>query len=189
MPHLLVEFRGSDEAVASDVAKFRELAEDMGATGFDWADRQEDRTALWTMRHNAHYASLSLRPGARALVTDICVPISRLAEAVEETRADIARMPFPATILRHVGDGNFHAEIMFNETDAAEVAAVHGFSERMVERALRMGGTSTGEHGIGIGKLGYMEAEHGEAWDVMGDIKRALDPQNIMNPGKVVRAR
>ncbi|MEL7114605.1 MAG: FAD-linked oxidase C-terminal domain-containing protein [Pseudomonadota bacterium] len=186
-PHLLVEFHGSDEAVAGEVAKFRELSADMGGLGFEWAEKAEDRTALWTMRHNAHYASMSLRPGARVLVTDICVPISRLAEAVEETREDIAAMPFPGTILGHVGDGNFHAEIMFDETDATEVRLVKSFADRMVDRALRLEGTSTGEHGIGLGKLDFMAREHGEAWSVMGDIKRALDPLNLMNPGKVVR--
>ncbi|KMW56408.1 D-Lactate dehydrogenase, cytochrome c-dependent [Candidatus Rhodobacter oscarellae] len=186
-PHLFVEFHGSEDGMPGDVARFRELAEDMGASGFEWAEKSEDRSALWKMRHSAHYASLALRPGARALVTDICVPISRLAEAVEETRADIAAAPFPGTILGHVGDGNFHASLMFDEEDATEVAAVMDFSRRIVERALRLGGTSTGEHGIGIGKLDYMAAEHGDGWNVMGEIKRALDPQNIMNPGKVVR--
>ena len=150
-------------------------------------ERTEDRNALWTMRHNAHYASLALRPGSSVLVTDICVPISRLAEAVEETREDIANAPFPGTILGHVGDGNFHAELMFDKDDVVERTAVKQLAERMVDRALRMGGTCTGEHGIGIGKLDYMAAEHGEAWSTMGDIKRALDPDNIMNPGKVVR--
>lgn len=186
-PHLMVEFHGSDASVAEDVARFREIAEEFGAGGFDWATKPEDRTALWKMRHNAHYASQALRPGARVLVTDICVPISRLAEAVEETRKDIAAASFPGTILGHVGDGNFHAELMFDETDAGERAEAMRLSERMVERALRLGGTSTGEHGIGVGKLDYMAAEHGPAWGVMGDIKRALDPGNIMNPGKVVR--
>ena len=186
-PHLMVEFHGSDASVAEDVARFREIAEEFGAGGFDWETKPEDRTALWKMRHNAHYASQALRPGARVLVTDICVPISRLAEAVEETRKDIAAASFPGTILGHVGDGNFHAELMFDETDAGERAEAMRLSERMVERALRLGGTSTGEHGIGVGKLDYMAAEHGPAWGVMGDIKRALDPGNIMNPGKVVR--
>lgn len=187
VPHLFVEFHGSETTMIEDVGRFREMAEDFGARGFDWATRAEDRTALWAMRHNAHYASLALRPGARALVTDICVPISRLAEAVNETRADIAAAPFPGTILGHVGDGNFHAELMFDDSNPAEVKAVKELSERMVERALRLGGTSTGEHGIGIGKLEYMAAEHGPAWGVMAQIKRALDPQNIMNPGKMVR--
>ena len=186
-PHLLVEFHGSEASVAQDADRFGEIANDFGASGFDWATRAEDRTALWTMRHNAHFASQALRPGVRVMVTDICVPISRLAEAVEETRQDIAGASMPGTILGHVGDGNFHAELMFDDTSAAERDEVKALSERMVERALRFGGTCTGEHGIGIGKLGYMEAEHGPAWGVMGDIKRALDPDNLMNPGKVVR--
>ncbi len=187
VPHLLVEFHGSDAGVAQDAERFREVADDFGATGFDRATRAEDRTALWTMRHNAHFASMSLRPGASVLVTDICVPISRLAKAVEETREDIAAMPFPGTILGHVGDGNFHAELMFDATSEAERIAVHAFSERMVDRALRLDGTSTGEHGIGMGKMKYMRPEHGPAWEVMAEIKRALDPGNIMNPGKVVQ--
>ena len=186
-PHLMVEFHGSDASVAEDVARFREIAEEFGAGGFDWATKPEDRTALCKMRHKSHCASHARRPGARVLVTVICVPISRLAEAVEETRKDIAAASFPGTILGHVGDGNFHAELMFDETDAGERAEAMRLSERMVERALRLGGTSTGEHGIGVGKLDYMAAEHGPAWGVMGDIKRALDPGNIMNPGKVVR--
>ncbi len=186
-PHLFVEFHGSEASVAEDILRFRELANDHNATGFDRATRPEDQTALWKMRHSAHYASQALRPGKRVLVTDICVPISRLAEAVEETRADIAAAPFPGTILGHVGDGNFHAELMFDENDAAEVKAVNEFSERMIDRALRLDGTSTGEHGIGAGKMNYMAAEHGDGWFVMAEIKRALDPQNIMNPGKIVR--
>jgi len=186
-PHLMVEFHGSDASVSQDADRFREIADDYGATGFDWATKPEDRTALWTMRHNAHFASQSLRPGMSVLVTDICVPISRLAEAVEETREDIAGASMPGTILGHVGDGNFHAELMFDDSSASERAEVMKLSERMVERALRLGGTCTGEHGIGIGKMGYMAAEHGDGWAVMADIKRALDPQNIMNPGKVVQ--
>lgn len=186
-PHLLVEFHGSEASVAQDMKRFREITEDFGATGFGGATLPEDRTALWTMRHNAHYASQALRPEARVLVTDICVPISRLAEAVEETRADIAGASFPGTILGHVGDGNFHAELMFDDSSPQERAEVFALSERMVARALRMGGTCTGEHGVGIGKLDYMVAEHGDGWRVMTDIKRALDPGNILNPGKVVK--
>jgi D-lactate dehydrogenase (cytochrome) len=186
-PHLMVEFHGSDESVAQDAKRFAEIVADFGGADFDWATRPEDRTALWTMRHNAHYACLASRPGARAVVTDICVPISRLAEAVEETRQDIAAAPTPGPILGHVGDGNFHAILLFDENDATERDAALALSGRMVERALRMGGTATGEHGIGVGKLDYMAAEHGEAWSVMGDLKRALDPGNILNPGKVVR--
>lgn len=187
VPHLMVEFHGSDDSVAQDAERFRDIAEEFGATRFDWATKTEDRTALWAMRHNAHYACLAIRPGARALVTDICVPVSRLAEAVRETRADIAAAPIPGPILGHVGDGNFHSVLLFNENDDSERKAAQDLSGRMVERALRMGGTATGEHGIGVGKLAYMAAEHGEAWDVMGNIKRTLDPLNILNPGKMVR--
>ncbi len=187
VPHLMVEFHGSETSAAQDAERFKEIAADFGATGFDRATKPEDRTALWTMRHNAHYACLASRPGARALVTDICVPISKLAEAVEETRDDIAAAPIPGPIVGHVGDGNFHSILLFMEDDRAEREAALDLSQRMVERALRLGGTSTGEHGIGVGKLDYMTAEHGEAWSVMGDIKRALDPDNILNPGKMVR--
>jgi len=186
-PHLMVEFHGSDAGVAQDAERFSEIVADFGGAGFSWATKAEDRNALWTMRHNAHYACLASRPGARALVTDICVPISRLAEAVEETRQDIAAGPIPGPILGHVGDGNFHAILLFDEADAGQRDAARALSGRMVERALRMGGTSTGEHGIGVGKLDYMAAEHGDAWAVMADLKRALDPGNILNPGKMVR--
>ena len=187
VPHLMVEFHGSDASAAQDAERFGEIAQDFGATGFNWATKPEDRTALWTMRHNAHYACLASRPGARALVTDICVPISKLAQAVEETRADIAAASIPGPIVGHVGDGNFHAILLFNEDDGRERNEALKLSGKMVERALAMGGTATGEHGIGIGKLDYMTAEHGDGWQVMGDIKRALDPKNILNPGKVVR--
>lgn len=185
-PHLMVEFHGSDLSVAQDAERFGEIATEFGATGFTWSDKTEERNRLWSMRHNAYYASLSLRPGARGLTTDICVPISRLAEAIEETRADIAASPLIAPIVGHVGDGNFHTIFLLEPGNKVELDIAKSLSARMVERALRLGGTATGEHGIGMGKLGYMEAEHGDAWRVMGDIKRALDPQNIMNPGKVV---
>ncbi len=138
------------------------------------------------MRHRAYYACLALRPGARALVTDICVPISKLAEAVRETQADIAASPLEGPILGHVGDGNFHAILLVEPGHAAEMAVAEDLAGRMAERALRLGGTISGEHGIGLGKLGYMAAEHGAGWDVMGEIKRALDPVGIMNPGKLV---
>ncbi len=187
VPHLMVEFHGSDASAAQDAERFREIAQDFSATGFDWATRPEDRTALWTMRHNAHYACLASRPGCRAVVTDLCVPISRLAEAVEETRADIASASIPGPIVGHVGDGNFHSILLFDDTNAAERAEAEGLAARMVDRALRLGGTATGEHGIGVGKLDYMAAEHGHGWSVMADIKRTLDPKNILNPGKVVR--
>jgi D-lactate dehydrogenase (cytochrome) len=138
------------------------------------------------MRHNAYPACVASRPGATAIVTDVCVPISRLAEAVEETRADIAASSIPGPILGHVGDGNFHAILLIERGNAAEANEAKRLAARMAERALRLGGTVTGEHGIGIGKLGYMQAEHGAGWAVMGAIKRALDPLNILNPGKLV---
>lgn len=189
VPHLLVEFHGSERAVAEQSEQFGEIVADHGATGFDWSMRAEDRKALWTMRHNAYYAILASRKGARGLVTDICVPISRLAQAVEETQADIAASSIPGPILGHVGDGNFHAILLVDETRPEEIAEAKALSQRMVERALALGGTSTGEHGVGMGKLDFMTREHGDGWAVMGDIKRALDPKNILNPGKLVPPR
>lgn len=185
-PQLLVEFHGHPEGLAEDVRRFRHLAADHGAQGLDWAERQEDRSRLWAARHAAYRAILASRPGAKAVVTDVCVPISRLAEAVEETRADIARSGIPGPILGHVGDGNFHAILMVYPDRAAEVTRAKALAGRMAERALRFGGTITGEHGVGFGKLPWMAAEHGESWQVMGALKRALDPLNLMNPGKVV---
>ncbi len=186
-PHLLLEFHGSERAVAEDAERFGEIARDFGATDFDTATRTEERSALWTLRHKAYYAVLALRPGATALVTDICVPISRLAEAVAETTADIAAASIPGPILGHVGDGNFHAVLLIEPGNEAELAEARALAERMSARALRLGGTITGEHGIGMGKQGLMQAEHGDGWDVMGDIKSALDPTGILNPGKLLR--
>ncbi len=186
-PHLLVEFHGSPAAVAEQAERFGEIVAEAGGKGFRWAEKPEERAALWRMRHNAYYACLALKPGCQAWVTDVCVPISRLAEAVEETRADIAASPIPGPILGHVGDGNFHAVLLVTPGDAAEAETAKRLAARMAERALRLGGTVTGEHGIGMGKLDYMEQEHGAGWDVMGQIKRALDPSGLLNPGKLVR--
>lgn len=186
-PHLLVEFHGSPAAVAEQAERFGEIVAEAGGRGFQWADKAEDRARLWRMRHNAYYACLALRPGATAWVTDVCVPISRLAEAVEETRADIAAASIPGPILGHVGDGNFHAILLVDPGNEAEAAEAKRLAARMADRALRLGGTVTGEHGIGMGKLDYMAREHGAGWEIMGDIKRALDPAGLMNPGKMVR--
>lgn len=186
-PHLLVEFHGSPAAVAEQAERFGEIVTEAGGEGFRWASKPEDRAALWRMRHNAYYACLALRPGCTAWVTDVCVPISRLAEAVEETRADIAASVIPGPILGHVGDGNFHAILLVDPRDEAEAAEAKRLAARMADRALRLGGTVTGEHGIGMGKLNYMAREHGAGWDVMGQIKRALDPAGLLNPGKMVR--
>lgn len=185
-PHLMVEFHGSPAGVAEQAERFGELAAEFGSSGFQWAKATEDRARLWKMRHQAYHACLGLRPGCTALVTDVCVPISRLAQAVEETRADLAASHVPGPILGHVGDGNFHAILLVDPNSPADLAEASRLSARMAERALALGGTITGEHGIGIGKLAYMPAEHGAAWGVMGAIKRALDPHGIMNPGKLV---
>jgi D-lactate dehydrogenase (cytochrome) len=186
-PLLLVEFHGSPQGVAEQAERFGEIARDYACRGFQWAKAQEDRTQLWKMRHAAYRAILASRPGCTAIVTDVCVPISALAEAVEETRADIAATPVPGPILGHVGDGNFHAILLVRPDDPAEMAIAQRLSGRMADRALRLGGTISGEHGIGMGKLGYMSAEHGPAWGVMGAIKQALDPMGLMNPGKLVQ--
>ncbi|MFV2002171.1 MAG: FAD-binding oxidoreductase [Paracoccaceae bacterium] len=186
-PHLLVEFHGSESTVAGDARRFGEVAADFGGADFQWSAQAEDRKRLWELRHKAYYACLALRPGARALVTDICVPVSHLAEAIRQTRADIAASSLIGPILGHVGDGNFHAVLLVEPGNASEMAEAQHISSRLAARALAAGGTMTGEHGVGIGKLDYMAAEHGAAWNVMGDIKRALDPQGIMNPGKMVR--
>ncbi len=185
-PHLLLEFHGSEAAVTEHSENFGAIAQGHGGAGFDWATRPEERRALWAMRHNAYYAILALRPGARALVTDVCVPISRLAEAVEAASADIAASGLIGPILGHVGDGNFHAVLLIEEGNETELETALAVSHTMVMRALDMGGTATGEHGIGLGKLDYMRAEHGAAWSVMGALKRAMDPAGIMNPGKLV---
>lgn len=185
-PLLLVEFHGSPAGVAEQAERFGDIARAYACRGFQWARAQEDRTRLWKMRHSAYGAILASRPGAQAIVTDVCVPISALAEAVEETRADIDASPIPGPILGHVGDGNFHAILLVDPSSAQERQAAADLAGRMAERALRLGGTISGEHGIGFGKLGYMAAEHGAAWPVMGQIKRALDPHNLMNPGKLV---
>ena len=185
-PHLMVEFHGSPAGVAEQAERFGEIVADQGGAGFDWATTTEARSALWSMRHRAYWSIRAERPGAMGIVTDICVPISRLAEAVAETRADIDAAGLTGPILGHVGDGNFHAILLVAPDDTVEIAAAKRITERLAERALRMGGTMTGEHGVGLGKRGLMAAEHGEAWAVMGALKAALDPQNILNPGKLV---
>ncbi|GAA3854638.1 FAD-binding oxidoreductase [Celeribacter arenosi] len=188
-PHLFVEFHGSQSGVAAQVKTFGEIVSDFGATGFEFATKPEDRTALWAMRHNAFYACLALKKGCTSVVTDICVPISRLADAVEETAADIAASSIAGPILGHVGDGNFHAILLIDPDSQSDLAQAKELSRKMAVRALEMGGTVSGEHGIGMGKTGYMAAEHGAAWDVMGALKDALDPKNLMNPGKLVPPR
>jgi len=184
---LFLEFHGTRAGVAEQVQMFDEISQEFGATGFQWADKEEDRQKLWRARHDAYYAGLAVYPGYRGYVTDVCVPISRLADCIVETQADIAASGLYAPVLGHVGDGNFHSTMFIDPDDEAMFEKAMEVDKRMVQRALDMGGTCTGEHGIGIGKLKHMRNEHGDgAVEAMQAIKRALDPQNIMNPGKVV---
>jgi D-lactate dehydrogenase (cytochrome) len=186
-PTLLFEFHGDTERhVAEQAEAVEALASDRGGHRFEWATRLEDRERLWQARHNVHFASLALRPGCRSWATDVCVPISRLSECVVDTKADHAGLPFPVCLVGHAGDGNFHVIYLLDPSSEAEMAEARRLNDRMVARALSMGGTCTGEHGVGYGKMKFLEAEHGEGLGVMRDIKRALDPDNRMNPGKIV---
>ena len=187
-PLLLFEFHGSENGVKEQAEIVQEIANDHQARGFEWATRPEDRTRLWAARHNAYFATLQLRPGSRAISTDCCVPISRLAECVLETKADCEANGLIHAIIGHVGDGNFHVQMLVDPNDPADVARAEAVNARMVARALAMEGTCTGEHGVGLHKMDFLVQEHGEAAiDVMRSIKHALDPFNIMNPGKILR--
>lgn len=186
-PMLLLEFHGSDASVKEQAERFGEIAAEFGGGPFDWATRAEDRTRLWQARHDAYWASFTLRPGAKAVASDICVPISRLAECVNETHSDLVASDLLGPIVGHVGDGNFHVNLLLDMDDKAEVKNAEDFLERLVHRGLAMGGTCTGEHGIGQAKKKYMPLEHETAaLDAMAAIKKALDPENIMNPGKLI---
>jgi D-lactate dehydrogenase (cytochrome) len=186
-PMLFLEFHGTEASVAEQSKRFGEIAAEFGGGPFTWTTRPEERTKLWEARHHAALSNFTLRPGASMVATDVCVPISRLAECVTETQRDIEESRILAPIVGHVGDGNFHLTLLIDMDDADEVKRAKALSERLVERALAMDGTCTGEHGVGQGKMKYMAAEHGAAaLAVMASIKRALDPQNIMNPGKIV---
>jgi D-lactate dehydrogenase (cytochrome) len=187
VPMLFVEFHGSPAGVAEQSERFGEIADDLGGGPFEWTTKPEDRTRLWQARHDAYWAGRGLRPGGQAIATDVCVPLSRLAECVTETQRDIAARGLVAPILGHVGDGNFHLTLLVDMADAAEVKAAKVLCERLVERALAMDGTCTGEHGVGQGKMKYLAGELGApALGAMAAIKRALDPDGILNPGKIV---
>jgi len=165
----------------------QEIARDNGGKDFVWATKPEERSQLWDARHNAYFACLQLRPGSRAVSTDVCVPISRLAECVHETMEDVKSYIVPVPLLGHVGDGNFHLMFLVDPNKPEETELAKEFNQRLVERALRLEGTCTGEHGVGMGKQASLRAELGEdVIDVMRDIKRLFDPENLMNPGKVV---
>ena len=186
-PMLFLEFHGTEASVAEQSKRFGEIAAEFGGGPFTWTTRPEERTRLWEARHHAALSNFTLRPGASMVATDVCVPISRLAECVTETQRDIEQSRILAPIVGHVGDGNFQLTLLIDMDDADEVKRAKALSERLVERALAMDGTCTGEHGVGQGKMKYMTAEYGAAaLAVMASIKRALDPQNIMNPGKIV---
>jgi D-lactate dehydrogenase (cytochrome) len=186
-PMLFLEFHGSGNAVAEQAEAVEEIASDNGALSFKASDDQAERSRLWHARHNAYFASLALRPGARAITTDVCVPISRLAECIDATNADLAGTEIISTIVGHVGDGNFHVMMLIDPEASDEMSAAGAIHERLVKRALSMDGTSTGEHGIGLGKMSYLEDELPAAVEVMRQIKETLDPEWILNPGKVVK--
>ncbi len=184
-PTLFLEFSGSQDGVREQIELVEGLCADNGGGNFRWAEKQEDRNALWQARHDAAYAAMALRPGSKPWFTDVCVPISKLAECILATRRDIDDSPLIAPILGHVGDGNFHLVLLINPGDRREIAAAEHINDRMIRRAIDLGGTCTGEHGVGYGKKEFMALQHGDAMDTMRDIKRALDPDNIMNPGKI----
>ncbi len=187
-PLLLFEFHGSEPGVQEQADIVRQIADEHDAIGFEWATRPEDRSRLWQARHNAYFALLQLRAGCRAISTDCCVPISRLAECLLETKADLEREQVVHGIIGHVGDGNFHVQMLVDPNDPADIARAEGVNERMVTRAIAMQGTCTGEHGIGLHKIDFLVQECGEdTVDTMRTLKHALDPNNILNPGKVLR--
>jgi D-lactate dehydrogenase (cytochrome) len=186
-PTLFFEFHGiSENAVREQAEAVEEIARDNGATAFTWASTPEERATLWQARHNVLYATIASRPGAKAWTSDVCVPISRLSECILETQDDLRRANIVAPLVGHAGDGNFHLIFMLDPNDAMELDAVQAANQRLVERALKFGGTCSGEHGVGVGKLRYLRDEHGDSLDAMRSIKRALDPQHIMNPGKLI---
>jgi D-lactate dehydrogenase (cytochrome) len=185
-PLLLVEFHGSEASVAEQATRFGEIAAAHGGGAFEWATRAEERTRLWEARHNALYASLALQPGKKGMTTDVCVPISRLAEAIKGTKDDLAKSRLVAPMVGHVGDGNFHLIMLVDPDNADDIAEAKRIHDRMVTRALSLDGTCTGEHGIGEGKIKFLEAEHGAGVAVMRAIKQALDPLDILNPGKML---
>jgi D-lactate dehydrogenase (cytochrome) len=189
LPTLFFEFHGSPRGVEEDAESAARIAAEHGGSEFRWATEAGERKRLWEARHQAYFADLALRDGARVMSTDVCVPISRLAECIAETKAEISRASFPVPLVGHVGDGNFHLLLVIDPGSDRELREAQAINRALVERALRMGGTCTGEHGVGVGKMRWMELEHGAAVEVMRAIKTALDPASLMNPGKVLPPR
>jgi D-lactate dehydrogenase (cytochrome) len=185
-PTLFFEFHGTPAGVAEQAEAVEAIADEHGGADFRWATTPEDRSKLWQARHDAYYAALALRPGSKGWATDVCVPISRLAECISETKRDLAGSSIPSALVGHVGDGNFHIVFMIDPNRPEEIAEASRLNDSMVARALAMEGTSTGEHGVGYGKMEHLVSEIGEGVSVMRAIKRALDPANILNPGKIV---
>jgi D-lactate dehydrogenase (cytochrome) len=186
-PMLFCEFHGTPASVAEQAQAVQAIAKEQGGMDFEWATQQEDRTRLWQARHDAYPACLRLKPGGRAMSTDVCVPISRLAECIADTNKDLRNTTIPIALFGHVGDGNFHLAIVVDPDNPDDLAEAERVNHNVVNRALAMGGTCTGEHGIGFGKLDFLDAEHGEAVSVMSAVKHALDPRNLFNCGKVIR--
>ena len=188
-PTLFFEFHGTEAWVQEQAEMVKEISTEEGGSDFQWSTREQEKQKLWEARHNAYYAGLALRPGSKGWATDVCVPISRLADCILETRRDIEESGQLVPLVGHVGDGNFHLLFLIDpENEEEELKLYQPLNDRLVERALRMGGTCTGEHGIGSGKIKYMEAEHGDSLDLMRQIKQAFDPDNLMNPGKMLPA-
>lgn len=186
-PTLFFEFHGSPAGVEEQAETVQAIAGELGGANFAWATRPEDRSRLWQARHDAYFACLQLKPGCRCFPTDVCVPISRLAECIAATNEDIARVSIPIALFGHVGDGNFHLVVLVDPDNPKEMDEAAWISSRVVERAIAMEGTCTGEHGIGLGKRKYLAKEHGDvAVDVMRALKQALDPQQLLNPGKIL---
>ena len=186
-PTLFFEFHGTEAWVQEQAEMVKEISTEEGGSDFQWSTREQEKQKLWEARHNAYYAALAMRPGSKGWATDVCVPISRLADCILETRSDIEESKLTVPLVGHVGDGNFHLLFLIDpENEEEELKLYQPLNDRLVERALRMGGTCTGEHGIGSGKIKYMEAEHGESLDLMRQIKQAFDPDNLMNPGKML---
>ncbi|ENZ76797.1 MULTISPECIES: FAD-linked oxidase C-terminal domain-containing protein [Ralstonia] len=188
MPTLFFEFHGSEHGVQEQAETVQQIAAEHKGQGFEWATRPEDRSRLWNARHNAYFAFLQLKPGCRAVTTDVCVPISRLAECVVETEKDLlaSALQLPAPIVGHVGDGNFHVALLIDPNKPEELEEAERINQRIVARAIAMDGTCTGEHGVGLHKMDFLIAEHGnDAIDLMRSIKQALDPKHVLNPGKI----
>ncbi|MGB0575491.1 MAG: FAD-binding oxidoreductase [Alphaproteobacteria bacterium] len=185
VPTLFFEFHGSQASVEEQANTIQDIASEFGGGDFQWTGQTEDRNKLWQARHDALYAALALKPGAKAWSTDVCLPISRLADCIEETRFDIAASSLLATMVGHVGDGNFHVIFLLDPERPQDFVEAQRINDRMVSRAIAMEGTCTGEHGVGIGKRHCLEQEFGDALDIMRDLKRTLDPLNVMNPGKI----